>query len=280
MEPIRQLHENKAKVFLIQNWGNIPALGKIKSLIQNVSILIAVTLFLGFAFTIAVRAAPVMSEFITESPLKENGPDGDPIADTPAFVSTSITTPVNENEVATLNGEFVDTDVGDTFTLVVDWGDGTQDTYNYTVGEFTFSETHQYLDDNPTVTTSDLFTVSLDLSDSFDLHVTDELTVTVDNVAPVLSNLSTTPIDENGTATLSGDIIDPGTLDTFSLEVDWGDGSVDTYSYAAGATSFSETHQYLDDDPTATAFDIYTVALTLTDDDTGTDTDRHGHGYG
>ena len=38
-------------------------------------------------------------------------------------------------------------------------------------------------------------------------------------------------------------------------------------------TSFSVTHKYLDDNPTGTASDIYSVGLTLTDDDGGSDTD-------
>ena len=54
------------------------------------------------------------------------------------------------------------------------------------------------------------------------------------------------------------------------FDVDWGDGSpVQTFSYAAGTASFSEDHRYLDDNPSGTSLDIYTVALTLTDDDTG-----------
>ena len=83
----------------------------------------------------------------------------------------------------------------------------------------------------------------------------------------------TSPVDENGTATLTGTITDPGTQDTFSLDVDWGDGSTpETFIYAAGTTGFSETHTYLDDNPTNTSSDSYDVDLTLTDDDTGTDT--------
>src|SRR5262249_2059259 len=94
--------------------------------------------------------------------------------------------------------------------------------------------------------------------------------VTVNNVAPRLRNVAITPaVDETGTVTLSGDIADPGTLDAFTLQVDWGEGPVQTFTYAAGTTHFAETHQYLDDNPTGTPQDGYTVGLTLTDDDTG-----------
>ena len=78
-------------------------------------------------------------------------------------------------------------------------------------------------------------------------------TVTVPNVAPVLSDVAATNIDENGTTHLTGTITDPGVLDTFTLVVDWGEGAPQTFTYEAGTTSFDVTHQYLDDNPTGTA---------------------------
>jgi hypothetical protein len=88
--------------------------------------------------------------------------------------------------------------------------------------------------------------------------------ITVHNVAPTLSNVGvTSPINENGTATLTGNITDPGTLDTFSLVINWGDGSgPETLNLAAGTSSFSLSHTYLDDSPTGTAWDVYTIGLT------------------
>jgi hypothetical protein len=97
-------------------------------------------------------------------------------------------------------------------------------------------------------------------------------TVTVNNVAPNIT-LSGDTIDENGVATVNGTITDPGTEDTFSLTIDWGEGSPETHSYAAGTTAFSLTHQYLDDDPTGSLFDEYDVTVTVTDDDGGSDTE-------
>merc|ERR1711964_896489 len=102
-------------------------------------------------------------------------------------------------------------------------------------------------------------------------------TVTVNNVAPVLGSLAATTINENGTTTLTGTITDPGTLDTFTLDVNWDDSAsptnVEQVTFAAGTTSFTLTHQYLDDNPTATASDARTIGLTITDDDTGTSSD-------
>src|SRR5262249_57719912 len=69
--------------------------------------------------------------------------------------------------------------------------------------------------------------------------------------------------------TSSGTITDPGTLDTFTLRVSWGDGTVDTQTLPAGSTSFSVQHHYLDDTPSGTSSDQFAVGLTLTDDDGG-----------
>ena len=94
------------------------------------------------------------------------------------------------------------------------------------------------------------------------------------NAPPVLSNVgATSPVTEGGTTTLSGSISDANANDTFSLTVDWGDGSApQVFNYPAGTTSFSETHQYLDDNPTGTPADNYQINLTLADQNGGSDT--------
>jgi PKD repeat protein len=95
-------------------------------------------------------------------------------------------------------------------------------------------------------------------------------TVTVDNVAPSATAAGDT-IDEDEYAVVSGAITDPGSLDSFMITIDWGDGGpTDTYVYPAGTLAYSETHRYLDDDPSGTASDVYTVTVTVMDDDTGT----------
>ncbi|NUQ63811.1 MAG: PKD domain-containing protein, partial [Pirellulales bacterium] len=97
----------------------------------------------------------------------------------------------------------------------------------------------------------------------------DTAAVTVGNVAPQLANVSVTPaLFENGTATLSGEIVDPASADTFTLTVDWGDGSpIEIFAYAAGKSSFTESHRYRDDNPSGTSSDNYTIRLELSDKD-------------
>jgi hypothetical protein len=55
------------------------------------------------------------------------------------------------------------------------------------------------------------------------------------------------------------------------LTIGWGDGSAsEVVSLPAGSTSFSRSHTYADDNPTATASDTYAIGLSIADDDGGT----------
>ncbi len=191
----------------------------------------------------------------------------------PGVDELAVTGPIDENGAATLTGKIVDPGTQDGLTLFIDWGDGASGFYPYDLQTRAFSHTHQYLDDDPSSTPSDEYTISVTVTDDDEGTSTTTTSVVVQNVDPSLGDVvATSPIDEDGTATVTGTISDPGTLDSFTLVIDWGDGASDTYSYAAGTSSFSESHQYLDDDPTATAADDYTIALSLADDDTGSAT--------
>ena len=105
-------------------------------------------------------------------------------------------------------------------------------------------------------------------------------TVTVNNVAPTLVLNAVTAIVENGVATLTGTITDPGMRDTFTLSINWGDpfspDNMETYTLAASATgnqSFTLTHRYLDDNGVAgSASDSYAITATVKDKDNQTGT--------
>ena len=136
-----------------------------------------------------------------------------------------------------------------------------------------FTASHRYLDDSG-AGASTVYAVSATVTDK-DLAVgSATTTVTVDNVAPTLVLNAVTAIIENGVATLTGIITDPGTQDTFTLSINWGDplspNDVETYTFAASATgtqSFTLTHRYLDDNVTGTASDTYTISASLQDKD-------------
>jgi PKD repeat protein len=76
-------------------------------------------------------------------------------------------------------------------------------------------------------------------------------------------------IDENGLATLSIAFVDPGTLDAHTIDVDWGDGTTESFGVAVGARTFATTHRYLDDNPSSTPADDYLVKVRIRDDDGG-----------
>jgi PKD repeat protein len=114
-------------------------------------------------------------------------------------------------------------------------------------------------------------------------------TITINNVAPELINIvvDDATIDEGETAAITMTIDDPGTLDTFEVDVDWKDGGpIDTipdlgamnasgtvggtiYEWDAQSRELTVSHLYRDDNPTATASDPYTVMLAVRDDDLG-----------
>jgi uncharacterized repeat protein (TIGR03803 family) len=184
----------------------------------------------------------------------------------PVLSNVAAVSPITENGATTLSGSITDPDAGDTFALTVNWGDGSvPQVFNYAAGTTSFTETHQYLDDNPTATPSDNYTLSLTLADNNGGSDTDSAVVTVNNAAPVLSNIGANPsIITAGQATgLSGNISDVGTLDPHDVTISWGDGSPNTVlNLGAGVNSFNTIHQY-------NSIGTFNIGITATDDDTG-----------
>ena len=175
-----------------------------------------------------------------------------------------------------LTGTITDPGTLDTFTLDVNWDDVSSpnnvEQYTYPAGTASFELTHRYLDDNPTATASDNYTIGLTITDDDTGNSSATAAVTVNNVVPLLGDLVATTIDENGVTRLTGTITDPGTLDTFTLDVNWGDdlspNNVEQYTYPAGTTLFELTHRYLEGNSTVTNTVAYVISVTVTDDDT------------
>ena len=123
--------------------------------------------------------------------------------------------------------------------------------------------------------------ITLRVTDSYGASAECSATLVVNNVARRLSGLMLTPqINEGDVAVLRGVVSDPGTDNTFTLVLDWGDGRQEsvvldnatpgvTFDLATGA--FTVAHRYLDDGPSpgnGTAWDQATV--------TGSVWDNHG----
>ncbi|PYO39628.1 MAG: hypothetical protein DMD29_08270 [Gemmatimonadetes bacterium] len=139
---------------------------------------------------------------------------------------------------------------GDALSYTWDFGDGSSGTGP--------TPTHRYADNGS-------YTVKLTVSDgSLSGEATTRAVIT--NVAPSVGPI-TAPIDplEAGTAVTAGAAFtDPGTLDTHTGVIDWGDGSTSpaAISETNGSGSASGSHAYA-------AAGVYTLTLTVTDKDGG-----------
>jgi PKD repeat protein len=175
----------------------------------------------------------------------------------PSVTSFGVTAGT-EGGNSTLALTFADVDVLDTHTVSVAWGDGsTSGPTDLAAGVTTFAASHVYAD-------TGTYSVALTLADSASHTVTANASVSPANVAPVVGSLSLSPssVVDHQTLTVSGTFTDPGTADTFTLTVDWGDGISSTDSLAAGTRSFSATHAYAAAGPV-------TITATVADRDNG-----------
>lgn len=189
----------------------------------------------------------------------------------PHLLSLDVTSPVAEGAVATLTGTYSDAGTLDTHTLMIDWGDGSNpEVVSITGGAF--SVPHVFLNQPVADSASGAVSIGVTLRDDDGGQEFQSISATVTNANPVITSLGVTPmIYENDLATLTGTYTDPGSNDTHTLEINWGDGTpAETITVSGGA--FSVTHRYLDDYLTASIADEYTVSVTLRDGDTGSTT--------
>lgn len=151
------------------------------------------------------------------------------------------------------------TDVGpvDTHTATIDWGDGSEveaGTLAEVSNSGSVEGTHTYADNGS-------YIVTVTVADGDSAESSNSLTVTVDNVSPTVTASSDQTVGgvflylpEGATFT------DPGTDDTHTFTIDWGDGTIED------KTSLAGDHQY----DTAGTF---VVTFTVTDDDGGSGSD-------
>jgi PKD repeat protein len=149
---------------------------------------------------------------------------------------TDFTT--NEGQAIAFNGNFTDPGILDTHTINWDFGDGTTAT-NILNPIHTYSDNGTYL-------------VSMTVRDNAGASTTDTLTVTVNNVAPTITQLTgTTEVEEGTPATFNASATDPGN-DTLTYTWNFGDGS----NLIVGK---NVNHTFADNGN-------YTVTLTVKDD--------------
>jgi Ca2+-binding RTX toxin-like protein len=151
------------------------------------------------------------------------------------------------------------------------WGDGSADTIlNLAAGVLTFSASHQYLDNPSGQPHGGSFPISAVVTDKDGDSGAGGTSVVVNNVAPANVVLTPSPatINENDSTTVSGSFTDPGTLDTHTVDLSWGDGSPDTIlNLGAGVLSFSASHQYLDNPAGQPSGGSFAISAVVTDKD-------------
>ncbi|HEX9375604.1 MAG TPA: VCBS repeat-containing protein [Actinomycetota bacterium] len=177
-----------------------------------------------------------------------------------SLTNVQATSPVPEGGATTLTGD-VTTDCPGGTTLHVSWGDGHQEDFQGPSPSGPFTETHTYVDDDPSGTPSDTYSIQVGLL-ACDERTSAETSVVVNNVRPRFTSLSaTTPVALGQSTTVSGAFADPG-LDSFTLTITWGDGSSNQIQLDQAQTSFQLKHKFLDPG-------LFVVGVNVTDDDTG-----------
>jgi hypothetical protein len=181
----------------------------------------------------------------------------------PTLRVTAAAQPIVEGGTAVIPLAIADPDSTDSFALAVDWGDGVKHSVPLPAGTTTYTAQHQYLDNPASVPA---YPVGFTLTDDDGGVGTANTAVTVANAAPKITATSdATSILEGGTVNLSGAIADPGSKDSFTLWVSWGDGTADTVALPAGTQSYKVGHTFVDNRSGATP--SYVLSAQLTDKD-------------
>jgi len=162
---------------------------------------------------------------------------------------------INEGQTITLTANILDDTPDVTYTLEINWGDGDGDTFAIPAGSTTVEVSHLYSDDDPSGTAADDFTIKLSIKDNLGAGTSQNSSVRVRNVAPIVEAGPDKPATLNAEIDFSGHFDDPGLSDTHTIL--WDFGGSDT---AAG--TLTPTYTY-------TQTGVFQVTLTVTDDDGG-----------
>ncbi|WP_376792823.1 PKD domain-containing protein, partial [Thermoflexus sp.] len=195
----------------------------------------------------------------------------------PPEVEDLLSTPsvINEGGSITLTGRIDDPGVRDLITVSVAWGDGMSDTVPLGLDR-SFTLIHTYADDDPSGTISDVYTITVGALDDDGGSGTSNITVTVNNVSPVVGPLSVTatdPIPVGTRITVTAVFTDPGILDQHTVVIYW---DWDTYNpnvnTSPSTTLFISMSQVVRPFTASYVYNqpgVYTLRAEVTDDDGG-----------
>jgi PKD repeat protein len=218
----------------------------------------------------------------------------------------AIGSPVDEGGTLELTGTFFDPGLLDTHTVVIEWSGGISRRRGVQegkttittlgpnpvgaalthdgIGNWTYRATHQYLDENPTDSSTDAYPIVVTVTDDDLAFNRNGTAVLVSNQEPVIDvgSIDVT-IEPNAPSPgavvfLAADFTDAGVLDIHDVIIDWGDGDFSDTNVSlsdaefpvfdadgGGFGAFRARHEYA-------APGTYQARITVIDDDHGTDT--------
>jgi len=172
---------------------------------------------------------------------------------------------VDEGDTAHLTGA-INQECATGEHLSVNWGDGSAAEEFTDLSSGPFDESHTYADDNPPGVSDDI-QVSVVLTDNCG-HTPAQASArsVLHNVDPSIDTFNAFPRIAGEASRVGVEFSDPGTLDTFTVTIDWGDGSQNTVLLLPHIQKIREGHRYM-------APGQYKVDVTVQDDDGGADED-------
>ncbi len=223
-------------------------------------------------YTVAVRVSD--SSTSAEATVNVSIETAPPVIDTVATTPN----PATEGQQVQLTVTFSDPSPADSHTCEVDWGDGSPPAAGIVIGT-QCDATHTYADNLPAGAPQDYYTISVEICDiAFDCD-TGSTTQTIDNAAPVIDppTVDIEPSDEGQSVVASATFVDPGTNDTHTCSVDYGDGSGPVAGTVNGTACAGPPHVYVDDGPSGIASADYTITVAMTDNDGGVGSNTATH---
>ncbi len=228
------------------------------------------------AFATPHTYADAGSDTITATVTDDDGAAGTAmLAETVTNVAPSIsaigfTSPtINEGGTATLIGLFTDPGTLDSHTALINWGDGSTSVGTVDAATDTFGGTHVYAN-NPPGQPDGSFAATATITDNHGASDSAAATETVRNVAPIITAATITPaaVVQGSAITVSATFTDPGTLDTHTALINWGDGDTTPaiVTESQGSGTITATHSFDSAAPPA-GQSFYTVTATVTDSD-------------
>jgi hypothetical protein len=162
---------------------------------------------------------------------------------------------VFEGDTVDLDGaSFSDPGFSETYTAVVNWGDGTTESVMIAASNYQLIGDHSYADNGT-------YLVLLAVNDG-SVAVQDSFTVSVLNVAPTVDAGPDRTIDEGESLYVNASFADPGSADTHTATLDWGDGIQEPGVVDGAACAVTGSHLYPDEG-------THIVTICVLDDDGG-----------